>query len=744
MSARLDSDEGSMTVSVRQPNFRLARFPRSIASLLVVGTLVSLVVFGWAVWTIRGSSNQRAEADSHRLVASSLGSLQSDLARITNDYNHWNDAYEAIRATPDLRWIYDNYATSALNGVLFDGVIFFGGTLERPLAWSAADPRMEPSSAYLGEDLLARIAAEVAQQQPGAHETFDAMTVLDGRLTLLSATRVQPYDPADLEGVDVTHLPVAVLTNTLDDAALAEMAKSLFLDGMSFVSRPLPGQSSLPVFDTAGMRLGFLSWVPPRPGSEIVRTMAPMLIIAAVTFMLMGGLAAWLARHLVRAEANAQRIALHDPLTGLPNRRSYHRLVEEVLTRTQPGDKDRALTAMLLDLDRFKPVNDLRGHQAGDMLLCEVARRLREVCPKDAHVARLGGDEFVIILRGRTARARSGELARRVLGEIARSFDFGEWSASISCSIGIADWSEGGSSSDLLRQADQAMYRAKQAGRAVLAHYDDTLGEALREQAALEQDLRLALEKGQITPYFQPIYDIARRRLRCFEVLARWNDPVRGFVSPEVFIGLADEIGLIDRLSEQVLEQACAALASWPTELPISFNLSPRQLSDADLPRRILRTLERHGLPGSRLEIEITERAVLTDMEVARKIILELAAAGVRIALDDFGTGTSSLATLTQLPIDSLKIDRSFIAEVDRQPNKGKLVAGILSLAQSLGIDVTAEGIERAEELAFLRDRQCDLAQGLLLGRPQSPDEILDLLNQSAAPADVIPLFASA
>lgn len=422
----------------------------------------------------------------------------------------------------------------------------------------------------------------------------------------------------------------------------------------------------------------------------------------------------------VASEARAQQIALHDPLTGLPNRRCFHQHVENMLAQTKPGDKERAMTVLLFDLDRFKPVNDLRGHEAGDLLLCELANRLRRICPEGALMVRLGGDEFVVALEGAEAANQGVTLARRILTMVAEPFHFGDWSATISCSIGIANLVEGMSSSDLLRRADQAMYSAKQAGRATYSHYDEALGQALSERAALELDLRRAVDQDEIVPFFQPIYDISGRELRGFEVLARWPDPVRGFVPPDIFIDLAEEIGLVDRLSDQVLDQACAALAGRPTQLPISFNLSPRQLGDLGLPRRILSIIARHGIPGSRFEVEITECAVLGDIAIARRVIGELRAEGVRISLDHFGTGTSSPALLMQLSIHKVKIDRSFIAEVDRSCDKAKIVSALLALAQALELDVTAEGIERTEELTFLQERYCTQAQGYLLGRPQA------------------------
>ncbi|WP_176559421.1 putative bifunctional diguanylate cyclase/phosphodiesterase [Rubellimicrobium roseum] len=429
-------------------------------------------------------------------------------------------------------------------------------------------------------------------------------------------------------------------------------------------------------------------------------------------------------RQTREAQDEAQRVALQDPLTGLPNRRAVHEYAMRAAEREGPG----GVTLLLLDLDRFKPVNDLRGHDAGDLLLRAVAQRLRQTCPEDAMVARLGGDEFVVVLARADASGMGETLAQHILQALTEPFDFDGWSAGISCSIGVADWMPGLGSADLLRMADQAMYRAKQSGRDGWSRFDGPLGDRQRERAALEQDLRVALAIGAITPWFQPIWAIGGRSLRGVEVLARWIDPRRGFVPPDVFIPLAEELGQIERLSELVLDRACAAAAAWPLPLPFSFNLSPRQFADPNLPRRILEILGRHGLPGSRLEIEITERAVLADIDVARRIVRDLAEAGVRVSLDDFGTGTSSLAILTQLPIDHIKIDRSFIAGVDRLPERGKIVTGVLALAESLGLSVTAEGIERDEELRFLQQRHCARGQGFLLGRPQPAEGIAQLL----------------
>ena len=431
---------------------------------------------------------------------------------------------------------------------------------------------------------------------------------------------------------------------------------------------------------------------------------------------------------IASAKQQADHVALHDPLTGLHNRRYLQLLTDKATQRGWADPQNCAMTVLLIDLDRFKPINDLRGHDAGDALLREVAKRLSALCSAHHHVIRLGGDEFAILSMLLIDIEANSRLARQIQTALGRPFVLDGWAATISCSIGIASWSEGMSASDLLRNADQAMYRAKSLGRGTYVHFDDELGAAVRDQASLEADFRLAVEAGQITPYFQPIHDIGTGALSGFEVLSRWQHPTRGFVPPDRFIPLAEDLGLIGRLSDMVLSEACAALASWDTALGLSFNLSPSQFGDLTLPARIFAILQNHGLDGSRLEIEITERAVVADFDKAHAIIAELCALGIRISMDDFGTGTSSLATLARLPFSKIKIDRSFIADIQIMPMNAKIVSGVLALAASLSLEVTAEGIETAAELDFLKLHNCTLGQGYLFSRPVPAAEIVALL----------------
>lgn len=439
-------------------------------------------------------------------------------------------------------------------------------------------------------------------------------------------------------------------------------------------------------------------------------------------------------RAIAVARDLADHVALHDPLTGLHNRRYLQLLTENEAKHGRTDPQNHAMSVLLIDLDRFKPINDLRGHDAGDDLLCQVAKRLTDVCDKPYQVIRLGGDEFAVLTPPATNTETINRLARRLQTAISTPFSIDNWTASISCSIGIATWAEGMSASDLLRNADQAMYRAKALGRGTYVHFDDGLGAEVREQASLEADFRLAVEQGQITPYFQPIYGIETGELSGFEVLSRWHHPTRGFIAPDRFIPLAEDLGLIGKLSDMVLAEACSALAGWDTDLGLSFNLSPSQFGDMSLAGRIFDILQSHGLDGSRLEIEITERAVVADFDKALVIITELCALGIRISMDDFGTGTSSLSTLARLPFSKIKIDRSFIADIQDMPMNAKIVSGVLALAASLALDVTAEGIETAQELEFLKSHNCTLGQGYLFSRPVPAAEIAILLSDLKTP----------
>jgi diguanylate cyclase (GGDEF)-like protein len=416
--------------------------------------------------------------------------------------------------------------------------------------------------------------------------------------------------------------------------------------------------------------------------------------------------------------ARAERNTRFDPLTGLPNRRSFETAMRDIATTGgDPGPRVLAI----LDLSRFKPVNDVHGHVAGDETLKVVARRLRDLFRGIAQVARLGGDEFALLFGPSCEADLAERYARRLILALEEPIDAGGVTVRIGCCVGLAVWSRGEEVPAALRRADRALHDAKGC-TAMYAWYDAERDRQATERAELAADLRDAIRLGRVVPYFQPLVDLGTRRLCGFEVLARWTHPTRGEIPPGVFIAIAEDVGLVNDLGWSIVRQACARAAGWSADLHISVNLSPAQFQDQGLAVLLSAILIETNFPAARLEVEITEAAVIRDFAAARQTIVRLRALGISVALDDFGTGYSSLTSLRELPFDRIKIDRAFVTGIARSPERQKLVAGIMALARSLGLQVTAEGIETDEDLQVMSELECGRGQGFLFERPISGD----------------------
>lgn len=425
--------------------------------------------------------------------------------------------------------------------------------------------------------------------------------------------------------------------------------------------------------------------------------------------------------------------ALRDPLTGLGNRRAFQAALAAALTG---AEAEAAL--LLLDLDRFKHVNDSLGHPVGDALLRVVAQRLRASLRAGDILVRLGGDEFAILL----PRADGAErLAERLVDLLGRPYLVEGHLANIGVSIGIArvpaDAAEGGM---LLRRADLALYAAKAAGRRQFAVFRPEMDTRAQARQALETDLRRAVALGQFHLHYQPLLDVASGAVIGFEALLRWEHPARGMVSPAEFIPLAEEVGLIVPIGEWVLRQALRTAANWPETILVAVNVSPVQFADgARLLSAVDEALAGAGLPGARLEVEITESVLLRDAAETLAILHDLRARGVRIAMDDFGTGYSSLSQLRSFPFDKIKIDRSFVSAIESENGGKAVVRAITALGASLGMTVTVEGVETEAQAAFVAASGGHQMQGYLISRPVSPEGVAALLARPPVPARQCP-----
>jgi diguanylate cyclase (GGDEF)-like protein len=426
------------------------------------------------------------------------------------------------------------------------------------------------------------------------------------------------------------------------------------------------------------------------------------------------------AKKLLLSEAEAKHLSLHDPLTGLANRTLFtDRLVHaHALLRRKPGH----LGVLCIDLDRFKEVNDNYGHDAGDQLIREVARRLKAICRDTDTICRLGGDEFAII-QPDTNPAGVATLAQRVVDGLSGEVDLSIGRAQLSCSVGVAVVSDGDQGqAELLRQADVALYRAKDGGRGRFCFFEPEMDSALRLRKGLERDLRTAIENEALTVAYQPLTD-ARGGIVGVEALARWNHPERGDISPAIFIPLAEACGLIGQIGAAVFRRACYDSLRW-SGLEVSVNVSAIQLSSAGFVDEMVATLAETGARSDVFMLEITETALLKDSDGVHEALRRLKRLGFRLALDDFGTGYASLAYLRRHPIDKLKIDRSFVSSLPGNSESMAVASAIVSLAKSLGLKTTAEGVETEGQLEALIKLGVTEFQGFLLGRPMPADAI--------------------
>ena len=431
-----------------------------------------------------------------------------------------------------------------------------------------------------------------------------------------------------------------------------------------------------------------------------------------------------------------ETLAFYDPLTGLANRRLFKNRLEKSLNNL--GRTEHSMALMFLDMDQFKHINDTQGHDAGDILLKEVVSRINTAVRNTDLVSRIGGDEFTILLTDVKNIQEVKTVAENILRSVSRPIRVKGQEIATSVSIGIT--MAPGDSDDintLMKNADLAMYSAKESGRNNYQFFSEDLNHSILKGLALEKELKEAIQRNQFTLLYQPKVSLFDYHPTGVESLIRWNHPEKGLLSPNHFIPVAEETGQIIDIGNWVLEQACHQISSMirenilPPEAKIAVNLSAKQFSDPNLVGHIINVLEVTRIPPHALELEITESTLMDDVEAAIDIMRELKSTGVSIAIDDFGTGYSSLSYLKRLPIDVLKVDRSFVMDIPEDENDMAITAAVIAMAHKLGLKVIAEGVETQEQLQFLRQNNCDEGQGFLISRPLSLGQLHQFLVDS-------------
>jgi diguanylate cyclase (GGDEF)-like protein len=547
-----------------------------------------------------------------------------------------------------------------------------------------------------------------------------ALTLDNGKPALVSVMTITPWTKAELMP-KTPRLMVSVIP--IDEAFITEIAHVTMMPGLSFAKKGDDRSGSYTVNTDDGQPIAQLRWVAKQPGTVLLNTVVPVII---VTLLIAAGFMSVLLVRLVRStrrlgeqEAEARYLANHDPMTGLPNRRRFQAVLAQ---RDIDSDSERVPVVACIDLDRFKDINDTLGHHAGDELIREVAARLSSLLREDDVLMRPGGDELAML---REARDRSDAemIGAIVTACFSAPFSVAGQQIETSASVGLAIAEPGQSAQDLLRKADIALYVAKARGRACCAIFEEEMGQRVEDRRALEIDLRHALAEDALSLQYQPIVDAVTGRITGVEALARWHDPVRGNIPPDVFIGIAEEAGLMADLGRFVIDRAISDSRGWPN-LDTAINVSPAQFRSVTMAAELAEAARRYGVDPSRITLEITESVLLANDERTLNTLKLLKQQGFRVALDDFGTGYSSLSYLRDFPFDKLKIDRSFVSGVTASGQSLSIIESVVSLGRGLGLEIVAEGVETETEMLVMQKAGCTHLQGYLFSRPTRLKEI--------------------
>jgi diguanylate cyclase (GGDEF)-like protein len=599
-----------------------------------------------------------------------------------------------------------------------------------PTLLDAARPCMTSVLAFMrGHDPTLRNAIRLNQLNltgGGAHSEAAVILNLLGRPAVIAAVAIGPIEgiPPALDD----KAPILMSVKFIDHDVLAGIAGQLRLANLRKVDQgPVSdGDFIYTMSSPTGSEIARFAWTPKQPGAEIVHSVVPFIAVALAGFAL---LAAFVLRYMRRTaaaiaagESRLRHLAMHDPLCGLPNRIFFGERLEAVIGEVRAGSAPAAV--LYIDLDHFKDVNDTLGHHVGDELIRNVTLRLSHTLRGGDLVARLGGDEFAVISSIGNDGSRMMAVAQRIISAICAPYSINGQNITIGASIGIAVVDKAcGAAADIMRFADMALYRAKNEGRNRACIYDEAMDADLSNRKLLEGDLREAIDNNGLRLLYQPIVNKSGETVIGVEALCRWTHPTRGEISPVEFIAIAEHSGLIIELGAWVLRRACLDGKAWP-DLTMAVNVSPLQFRRADFVDVVERTLAETQFDPARLEVELTESVLLGNVDTAEAAMLRLKALGVRLALDDFGTGYSSLLYLRRYPFDKLKIDRSFVRSIEKAADAAAIVHAVVSLGRGLGMKVTAEGVETADQQLFLRAAGVHSMQGWRFGKAVTPAEI--------------------
>ncbi|MEO3739048.1 bifunctional diguanylate cyclase/phosphodiesterase [Kosakonia sp. WA-90] len=690
-----------------------------------IGLIISVIALLYL--SLHLISTKTNEIDQHRTALSVQGAIQTAINRTRSlviDNAVWDDAVrETYRPQLDLQWLFTTWGAGFKVDNLYDGTFVLDENFR--VLWGAfrGEPFSESNLAFFGDGLVALIRNHAQSLQSG-QEVFAGLTRTREGVAFVSIGLIRPM-VGRLEVYDQTRRYL-VITRHLNARILSDLGTTFQIENLSY-SPGVVTTTSIPVRGSAGELLGYLSWRPGLPGVQAARAAAGdirhIAMLASALILLFIALSSAGLYKLAKEEKIARKIALTDWLSRLPNRRA---LIEHLEQLSAMGDSE-LISVVFIDLDGFKDINDIYGHDVGDRLIATLAQTLREKIPTDGMLARMGGDEFAMTLSGPWSMEKAIEFAESVLQYLTAPVRIGKRTIHIGASIGIASGTlVECSSSELFRRADIAMYHSKMTGKACMTLYNAELNSARERQLLIENDIREGLEREEFDVWYQPIVDARTQAMIGVEALARWPRRPGGELKPDDFIPVAETSGLIYALGQFVLRRACQQLMPLST-LKLSVNISPAQFRDPEFENKVASVLGTTHFPARRLQLEVTETYVLENPERARAAIANLKALGTAVALDDFGTGYSSIGYLRRFNFDTIKIDKSLAGLVDDDEQASVLVSGTIRIASALGMQVVAEGVETEKQMKLLRLAGCDQLQGYYYSAPKPLNEILQL-----------------
>ena len=713
---------------IRRPDVQFA-FSVMIPAAIVLAIAISTLLF--ALNEIAREVNRTASSLTRQTVEAAVQATLRHVADTHRDYAVWDDAARKLYGSIDWPFVEDSFVSSTTSPVLFDTAYLVEADGATVFAYRAgAAIPTSPADAF-GPTFSGLLRAAVEAKSLDAHSAL--VRGIWGPL-VMAIGPVIPFSQ-DIPLPDPKRY--LIFARTLNDDAVQQLSRDYLINGLALAvpSAAAGREAAIPLTDDDGTTIATLTWTARLPGSEALTRLNPRVIgvlgALALTMLVLIVIAARGFARVRRGELRARHAATHDALSGLPNRIALLEHLTRAVHERRNGGNDLAIVCV--ELDGVQEVNDSFGHDVGDQLLRKVAKGFETLTEKQCYLVRLGGDEFAVVIDKPRAADRANELGERLVRFFVKPFDIGGRIISVGASVGIALVDQDDiSAEEALRRADVAMYQARQNGGNRACMFDDSLDAQRRKHLEIAADLRRALVGEALTMFYQPVYGAASGGVVSAEALIRWprGDDVKP-ISPAEFIPIAEETGLIDELGMWTLRRACRDGAAWP-DLKISVNVSPAQFHNPDFAEAVAAVLRETGFPACRLELEVTETYFITHPEEARRAIDSIRALGIGVVLDDFGIGYSSIGYLRSFAFDKLKLDRSLIANIDKDPHAQKLVQATVALADALELSVTAEGVETEEEAAILRIAGCDAFQGFFFGRPAPAAELTALLGIDA------------